>query len=253
MRRSILYWYLPLAIGLLAAFVFATGFVMVLGGKVGEPVSLPTISKPAPAIPDGEIRTMIIGDSLARGTGDETGLGIAGRFDSELDRLKIKKQKTVSLAINGARTTDLLKQLEGANIRRLIGESNIVIVSIGGNDLFGDSESRDGAPPNPEKVMDTVMGRVEQAIKVVRDANPRARIFVIGLYNPFGGSEYGKLASVYVNRWNARLTGRFENDPNLTIVQTSDLFSHHDRLSFDRFHPGGEGYRLIARRIADSI
>jgi len=58
---------------------------------------------------------------------------------------------------------------------------------------------------------------------------------------------------VYVNRWNARLAGRFENDPNLTIVQTSDLYSHHDRLSFDRFHPGGEGYRLIARRIADSI
>jgi len=253
MRRTILYWYLPLAIGLIAASVFATGFVMVLGGRVGEPVSQPTISKPAPAIPAEGIRAMILGDSLARGTGDETGLGIGGGFDSELDRLKVKKQKTINVAINGARTTDLLKQLESANIRRLIGESNIIIVSIGGNDLFGDSESRSGAPPNPEKVMDTVMGRVEQVMDVVRKSNPRARIFLIGLYNPFGGSEYGKLAGVYVNRWNARLAGRFENDPNLTIVQTSDLFSHHDRLSFDRFHPGGEGYRLIARRIADSI
>lgn len=253
MRRTILFWYLPLAIGLIAASVFATGFVMVLGGKVGKPVSQPTISKPAPAIPAEGIRTMILGDSLARGTGDETGLGIGGRFDSELDRLKLKKQKTINVGINGARTTDLLKQLESANIRRLIGESNLVIVSIGGNDLFGDAESRNGAPPNPERVMDTVMGRVEQGIKVVREANPKARIFLIGLYNPFRGSEYGKLASVYVNRWNARLAARFEDDPNLTIVQTSDLFSHHDRLSFDRFHPGGEGYRLIARRIADSM
>lgn len=253
MRRTILYWYLPLAIGLIAASVFATGFVMVLGGKVGEPVSQPTISKPAPAIPSEGIRTMILGDSLARGTGDETGLGIGGRFDSELDRLKLKKQKTINVAINGARTTDLLKQLESANIRRLIGESNIVIVSVGGNDLFGDAESRNGAPPNPEKVMDTVMGRVEQVIGIVREANPKARIFLIGLYNPFRGSEYGKLATLYVNRWNARLSARFESDPNLTLVQTSDLFSHHDRLSFDRFHPGGEAYRLIARRIADSL
>ena len=253
MRRTILYWYLPLAVGLIAASVFAMGFVMVLRGEVGEPVSQPTIAKPAPAIPAEGIRTMILGDSLARGTGDETGLGIAGGLDLELDRLKLKKQKTINLAINGARTTDLLKQLESANIRRLIGESNLIVVSIGGNDLFGDAESRNGAPPNPENVMETVLSRVEQVIEVVREANPKARIFLLGLYNPFRGSEYGKLASVHVNRWNARLTSRFEEDANLTVVQTSDLFSHHDRLSFDRFHPGGEAYRLIARRIADSI
>jgi len=253
MRRTILYWYLPLAIGLIAAAVFASGFFMVLRGNVGEPVSQPTISKPASVIPAGEIRPIILGDSLARGTGDETGFGMAGRFDAELDRLKLRKQKTINVAISGARTADLLGQLESANIRRMIGESNVVIVSIGGNDLFGDSESRNGAPPDPEKVMESVMGRVGKVIDVVREANPKARIFLIGLYNPFRGTEYGKLATVYVNRWNAKLTGRFESDPNLTIVQTSDLFSHHDRLSFDRFHPGGEGYKLIARRIADSM
>jgi lysophospholipase L1-like esterase len=36
-------------------------------------------------------------------------------------------------------------------------------------------------------------------------------------------------------------------------VQTSDIFASHDRLSADRFHPGDEGYALIARRIADGI
>ena len=46
---------------------------------------------------------------------------------------------------------------------------------------------------------------------------------------------------------------RFANDPNVVIVQTSDLFAFRDRLSFDRFHPANEGYALIARRIADAL
>ena len=37
------------------------------------------------------------------------------------------------------------------------------------------------------------------------------------------------------------------------VVQTADLFTWRDRLSLDRFHPGDEGYTLIARRIADAF
>ncbi len=42
-------------------------------------------------------------------------------------------------------------------------------------------------------------------------------------------------------------------DPNVIVVQTADLFQWRDRLSLDRFHPGTEGYVLIARRIADTF
>jgi lysophospholipase L1-like esterase len=87
----------------------------------------------------------------------------------------------------------------------------------------------------------------------IRTVNPKARIFFIGLYNPFLATPYGKTLNPYVNRWNARLVERFGGDADFTLVQTSDLFSHHDRLSLDRFHPGGEGYGLIARRIADGV
>ena len=46
---------------------------------------------------------------------------------------------------------------------------------------------------------------------------------------------------------------RFADDTNVTIVETSDLFSHRARLSLDNFHPNDEGYELIARRIAESL
>ena len=56
-----------------------------------------------------------------------------------------------------------------------------------------------------------------------------------------------------VKEWNARLIERFAGDSNLVVVQTADLFNWRDRLSLDRFHPGDEGYALIARRIADAF
>jgi lysophospholipase L1-like esterase len=61
------------------------------------------------------------------------------------------------------------------------------------------------------------------------------------------------MVSKFVNCWNAALMERFEGDPNFTLVQTADLFSHADRLSFDRFHPREEAYRIIARRIAEGL
>ena len=76
---------------------------------------------------------------------------------------------------------------------------------------------------------------------------------MIGLYNPFAATPGGPFLSALVNRWNGKLLERFGSDPNLTIVPTADLFSHHDRLSLDRFHPSDEGYALIAQRIAESM
>jgi lysophospholipase L1-like esterase len=196
---------------------------------------------------------VILGDSLARGAGDERGLGIAGRLDAELRRRGIRARRTYNLGVSGARTHDLLRQLESTNLQRILGESNAIIISIGGNDLWGGTDWRNVAAGEAEARMNEVLGRIEQIVGKVRAANPRARIFFIGLYNPFVSSVEGKQLTALVNRWNARLLEEFGDDTDFTLVATADLFSHRDRLSVDRFHPGGEGYELIARRIAEGV
>jgi lysophospholipase L1-like esterase len=206
----------------------------------------------APAPPQGTIAPIILGDSLARGTGDEAGLGIGGRLVDELRRKHIQTGNIVNLAINGARTGDLLQQLQSHNVRVLLGEANVIIVSIGGNDLWGDNW-RNAVPANPESTMDAVLGRVASAVKSIREASPSARIFVVGLYNPFVAAPMGKMLTPFVNEWNGKLIERFARDPNVVVVQTTDLFEWRDRLSLDRFHPADEGYALIARRIADGF
>jgi Lysophospholipase L1 and related esterases len=251
--RRFLVWYLPLGSALAATLLFGAGFYSFLRGDTGMSVSLMPSARVAAEAPRRQIAPIIVGDSLGRGTGDETGLGIGGRFVDELRQRHIDTKNIVNIAVNGARTRDLIQQLASHNVQTLLAQSNVVIVSIGGNDLWGDNNFRNAPPRDPEAVMHGVLDRIQEIVRTIRSANPPARIFVIGLYNPFSTTPYGKQLTPFVNRWNALMVERFAVDPNVVVVQTSDIFAFRDRLSFDRFHPGQEGYSLIARRIADAI
>ena len=254
--RKFLLWYLPLTSALAGATLFGYGFYAGVSGNAGVRVAGDVSGKPLAIAqkPQDSLRIVLLGDSLARGVGDERGLGIGGSVEEELKKKKLKYSDTTNLAVSGSKTPDLVKQLEGRSVRTLIAEANVVIVSIGGNDLFGSAVGgREGPPADVGVIMDQVRGRVTSIVKTVRATNPNARIFVIGLYNPFSMNPSGAMLNPLVNRWNANLVSAFEGDARLTVVQTADLFTHRDRLSADRFHPGAEAYGIIGRRIAESL
>src|SRR6266540_2526553 len=102
--RKILYWYMPAGAALIAAAVFVHGFYSFARGDTGTPVNIASPRRVAAAPPAGTIAPIILGDSLARGTGDQTGLGIGGRVVDDLRQRHIKTNNIVNLAINGART-----------------------------------------------------------------------------------------------------------------------------------------------------
>ena len=245
---------MPIVVALFASGVFAAGFYSFVTGDTGEPVAptpprLPTNVQPSRT----QLVTLVIGDSLARGTGDDSGLGIGGRLVEELKKSHPNVKPAINIAVNGARTPDVEEQLKSHNVQVLIAQSNVIVVSIGGNDLWGGTDWRAVALRDPNRFMADVLNHVTRIVTTIRAANPTARIFLIGLYNPFVSAPFGRRLSFFVNRWNSEVINRFAGDPNFTLVETSDLFSHRDRLSFDRFHPSGEGYALIARRIAESL
>jgi lysophospholipase L1-like esterase len=251
MRRA-LYWIVPVTAALIAVVAFAAGFIDYLRGDVGEPVTIaPRSIESTP--PRGILSPLVMGDSLARGAGDESGLGIGGRLLDELHHRRIVTRTVTNIAINGARTGDVLQQLQSHNVQEVVAQANVIVLSIGGNDLWTDYNWRAGTPRNPEQVLTTVLDRVDKIVRTLRQLSPKARIFVIGLYNPFAKGPMGPILTMFVNRWNAMLTQRFANDPNVVVVETYDIFAFRDRLSFDRFHPRDEGYAAIARRIADAL
>lgn len=256
--RRFLTWTLPLAAGIGLAALFAWGFALGLGGETGELVrdgETVRDERPDAATAPGEQLVVVLGDSLARGTGDEIGEGIGGRLSTILEERGVEHE-TANLAVNGARTEDLLELIERDNVRRLLADASIVLVSIGGNDFFGQQDDfRPGewAPPQPGEVLEPIRGRIETIVQEIRELNGNTRIFVLGLYNPFRDGPGGEVFEPLVAQWNAELLETLAGDGRVVVVQTSDLFIDNDRLSADRFHPNGEAYGLIARRIADSL
>ena len=143
-------WRLPAAAGLLLALFFATGFWLALGGSLGDSVGgappSPSSPSPAKAVSGAPRFLLALGDSLARGTGDETGKGFAGDLAETLRR---RGRVTVAnLAVNGWESSDVRGLLDSANARSLASRADWIVLSAGGNDL-SHAVPREGANEGP--------------------------------------------------------------------------------------------------------
>ncbi len=186
-------------------------------------------------------RVAILGDSVARGTGDESRLGIAGN---------LRGLSVTNFGIDGARTFTVLRHLRNGAVREAVRGADAVIVSIGGNDLFGDTPARLWSTFAPSLSMRRAALRVRRVVNAVRRENATARIYLLGLYNPYRHRWLDR----QVDRWDARLIARFGGHPQVTVIRICDLLRRDDRISaLDRFHPGAAGYAAIASRIAASM
>jgi lysophospholipase L1-like esterase len=198
-----------------------------------------------------KIRLVLLGDSLACGTGDESGRGLSGGLKDELRARGVGSVESTNLCANGATTDDLAARLRQDRVRSRIAESDVIVLSIGANDLFRTQRSREETLRAPLVVADQILSRLEALVIQLRAINPTARILILGGYNPVPQHPMARLINTYLAVWDAGLGQRFEHDPLVSVVALRDILDRADRLSrFDNFHPGKDAYRETARRIA---
>ena len=199
------------------------------------------ISCAQPIVIGHATRVVIVGDSVAHGAGDERGGGIASRL----------LLPTANLGIDGARTVNVLRLLRSSDARKQIRSADAIVVSIGGNDLYGDRASQLLTTICPACSMSVVLPRVRSVVERLHSINPKARVILLGLYNPYIDRAF---LNRQVNFWDARLIATFANDPRVNVIRIADLLQFADRLSsIDHFHPSAEGYALIAARIQPAL
>ena len=202
------------------------------------------------ALDDGWLRVVVLGDSVAHGAGDETGGGIERSLDSQFRARSVAFVPAVNYGINGARTRDALRLLQSPASQIALRTADVVVVSIGGNDLYGDSIARLRSTIAPAWSMRRVLEHVAGIVARIHAINPDTKIMLLGLYNPYRS----KFLDEAVNRWDSMLIARFAEDRRVTTVRIADLFGFADRLSsIDHFHPSAGGYALIAARIAPAL
>jgi len=259
---------------LLAGFVYAVKDIQYpqpangLPAKVGSPEKGTGKANPAAK---KELKFAVIGDSLAKGTGDNSGMGFARRTIKELTTADGRKASLLNnLGINGLTTTGLLPKLEERGTKYVLGEADVILLSIGGNDLFqgadlaskgiaGTSATAKGQELDPEdllKGLPKASTQLKTILERIRAINPDALIVYVGLYNPFGDIEELQVpGNQAVAKWNEAALETINKNRNMMLVPTFDIFQHHlDRyLSSDHFHPNGDGYQQIAVRIVQAI
>ncbi|WP_342716486.1 SGNH/GDSL hydrolase family protein [Bacillus paramycoides] len=204
----------------------------------------------------GTLQIVSLGDSLTRGVGDKEGIGYVGRMKEDLQKDYKQKVALTNLAVSGAKMPDLLKQIESSGAQYSIKQADVIVLTIGGNDLFPGWDSLgkiDLETYRPDT--ETFQNEAKKIIEEIRKLNTDSPIFWLGLYNPFENVEDLKGSSNIVVDWNASLEKLAINNKNVYITPTFDLFQNRgkDLLYSDHFHPNEIGYTYMADRLVQNV
>ncbi|WP_117168353.1 SGNH/GDSL hydrolase family protein [Paraliobacillus sediminis] len=205
-----------------------------------------------------DYKIVAIGDSLTQGVGDSADNdGYVGRiedaFSNEDQRVSID-----NFGKRGNRSDQLLKRLEDEEIRSSLEEADMILLTIGANDIMkvvkSNFMSLNEEPFIAER--SAYEQRLQEIIDIMLDLSPDAEIYLIGFFNPFEGyfDDIEELDGILTdfNTTGKQLTTEKQQTH---YIPTNDLFQIEDvdLLADDNFHPNATGYTLIAERILTYI
>jgi lysophospholipase L1-like esterase len=205
-----------------------------------------------------DTKIVSIGDSLTQGVGDETESGgYVGILNHTFEENKINIS-IENFGKRGNRTDQLLKRLETEEIASAIKDADIVLITIGANDIMkvvrGNYTNLNMQPFQEERI-----GYVERLTAIftkINELNPDTQIYLIGFYNPFERL-FGDIEQLemILDNWNAAGESVTEEFENVNYIPTKDLFSNSNinLLADDNFHPNTSGYKLIAKRVLEYL
>ena len=226
-----------------------TGAVPIVRNDTGENLraSLPKKSN--------SISLLIIGDSIAKGTGDETGKGFSFYLPDYLKNQTPKEVVANTIGIDGLRTNGLLELVRGENMKPALAAADLLLISIGGNDLRQISrltgmERDDGF----RKTFDSYVAGLKSILSTIRKANGDALIIFIGLYSPSVQNISPDDIRLLLT-WNEGTQNIIEQEGRAIFIPTYDLFKLNTAkyISLDALHPNAAGYQAIANRIGKNI
>lgn len=214
---------------------------------------------PADFVPK-EIKIISAGDSLTEGVGDSTKTGgYLPYLRTLLEEEKgIKEVDFINYGVKGNRTSHLLKRLQTDEIQDSLSTADLVILTIGGNDIM--KVMKDNISNLQLSVFDkereVYINNLYQIMNSIIRVNPEAYIVLVGVYNPFSQwfSDIKELDQI-VSDWNVASQSVVANYANAYFVGIEDLFKNatESLLYTDNFHPNDKGYERIAERLNETL
>lgn len=205
-----------------------------------------------------DLEIVAIGDSLTQGVGDETNNGgYVGILENTLNE-STQKVHIENYGKPGNRTDQLLKRLEKPEIAASLANADVIIITIGANDIMKvvkDNFSNLQYEPFVEE-QKAYENRLREIFDKMTEYNPEADIYLVGFYNPFESYfEHVNELKQVIDNWNSTSRAVVQDYEQVTYVPVQDLFSAGESRYFaeDNFHPNQRGYLEIAERVFNYI
>jgi lysophospholipase L1-like esterase len=197
---------------------------------------------------------LVLGDSLAKGTGDETGKGFAMDFADSWKSKTPRNIKVTNLAVNGDVSSGLLRISATTEASTYIKGAQIIFISIGGNEITRFKTSDISSGTDMKSAQDKYLSNLGFILKNIRAANKQALVVFLGLYNPYG-DQVTIDKTYFLWDWNYQTEQLLGRDSKAVFIPTFDLFKYNltAYLAVDNFHPNSEGYKAIANRILETL
>ncbi|MBT2690258.1 SGNH/GDSL hydrolase family protein [Bacillus sp. ISL-47] len=201
-----------------------------------------------------------VGDSLTQGVGDSTERGGYLPYLEELleQERSVQDAALYNFGVRGNRSDQLLKKLATDEVKNAVKNTDVVIITIGGNDVmkvvrenFSNLKMK---AFTKEKI--NYEKNLTEVLNTIKEVNPNTKIVLIGLYNPFlkWFSEIREINDI-LEDWNNTSQAILAQYPGTYFVEIDDIFQNtQENLLFtDYFHPNDKGYELIAGRVYETL
>ena len=267
-------WLIEIVVFVVAIFAIFTVISHFLIRPAGSELSNKDLKS---ALTQKRLNYVAIGDSLTEGVGDQTNQGgfipLLSNAISEISDVNVVSQ---NFGVAGNTSTQIYKRMtKEKKIQSAIKKADVITITVGGNDVMKviRTQLTNLTENSFEKPAQTYQKQLTEIFDFIRDNNPNAQVYVLGIYNPFylNFPDITEM-QVIINHWNQTTQETIAQQKQMYFVPINDLLyqgvngskgvttsdgevqtiTNNALFEEDHFHPNNIGYQIMSDAVAEA-